>query len=336
MDKKINSQRLKKAKMGKPYLLFIALLFFVACLFIIIFGHSYVKRDNTEYLYAIKKENYKTKLEITQEPILFAKEDNDSKNGYYFVIDDNNYLYIVYMSEDKYLEIKEIDNIKDNHYTLIGTSIKITDEVKDIALSICKEELNYEDINSDNFSNFFGDYAMDLVSNINNAKKSGIRLRYFYLTGFLFFLAFLGSLWAFIRSRINTKNLLNSLTDKELEKLALEIDDKKTKDYGKKGLFLTENYIVSLINGLDIIPYSNIVWLYKHEVKSYGILVINRDIIIYTKDKIKHVILGNIKLRKKDKELYNEIFDYIVSKNPKALVGYNDEIKEKAYEKLSK
>ena len=157
MDKKINSQRLKKAKMGKPYLLFIALLFFVACLFIIIFGHSYVKRDNTEYLYAIKKENYKTKLEITQEPILFAKEDNDSKNGY--------------MSEDKYLEIKEIDNIKDNHYTLIGTSIKITDEVKDIALSICKEELNYEDINSDNFSNFFGDYAMDLVSNINNAKK---------------------------------------------------------------------------------------------------------------------------------------------------------------------
>ena len=58
--------------------------------------------------------------------------------------------------------------------------------------------------------------------------------------------------------------------------------------------------------------------------------------IIYTKDKIKHVILGNIKLRKKDKELYNEIFDYIVSKNPKALVGYNDEIKEKAYEKLSK
>ena len=97
---------------------------------------------------------------------------NCIKNEAFYLISDNNYYYIAYMNNKTYNKLisKEIDI---EGYKLNGVTRKIPDNIIKLGIeAFNKVDIGIkEDINKDNFVNYFGDIYLDSV---NNYKKFNV------------------------------------------------------------------------------------------------------------------------------------------------------------------
>lgn len=107
------------------------------------------------------------------------------------------------------------------------------------------------------------------------------------------------------------------------------LDKDETIYYKKLKLYLTENYVVSLINGIDIFSYNDIIWMYPFLTKQYG-KTTSKSIIIRTKDKTKYQIAYINNLSKKEKESYENAINFIYNKNNQMILGFSEENKQQA------
>lgn len=258
---------------------------------------------------------------LTQE---FASDFKET-NHYYFAYDENLLPFIVQVHGD----LPE-DNLKIQSYlyeeseeapepvVFYGMSAPIEEDIRTYAMESYNDMWGEELVTEDNFSDYFGEYYLDTTRKpASNAQR----------TIFLVFLsaftaASAGTLvliWnlnsrSFKRSRATRK----AWPEERLLQLDEQLQGALTLAYGKKALYLSENYIVTDAEGFDIIPYQAVDRIYDTSsvtVKKLGLETTDGE----------HHTLASIKRGGRIKE---EAFQSLILQVKKKIASKKEEMPE--------
>lgn len=272
------------------------------------------------------KENMLVKLEIADLPYLFAtKDEKNTKYKFYFAFDENNYWYIVRITDDTYKKMEEQYNQdKDNFkYVLKGYIYDDEAELKKLAISAYNEGLpaGAEKLTLSNFKDYLGSTYLDEVITPTSSETTT-------LMGIGIGVGILALVFVIIYTS-QLIRLKSTLKKYNIEELKEELSNCNIDEYKKQNVYLTNKYVISTINGLDVFEYKDILWIYNEKRKQNGILL-GVWIIACTKDKKKIQIAS----AKKD-DILIQIMSRIKEKNQDMLVGFtSDNVKQ--YKELTK
>jgi len=132
------------------------------------------------------------------------------------------------------------------------------------------------------------------------------------------------------------------LSQQDLDEACGELEKQQTLRLEDKKLYVGENYILQLASGLDVIKYSNIVWLYETRLSTNGVPSA-KGLVAWTSDKVKHELakfriksntlrdLAEFKISDEQTEqMYNAVHEFLISRAPNAIHGYNRETQQQA------
>lgn len=243
-------------------------------------------------------------------PVKFAI-DKENNNAYY-IVNDGKYLYVIYMNEEKYQSIIQ----SKSEVKIEGITKYPAKDVKELAIEKFNDDKDENDkISLVDYDNYFGDVYLDMEES-----ESSIAIFQIFLVvitiipGIIIFIVNLAKI-------INFNKIKSKYSIKELDN---EMNDKNSFYYNKANLYLTPNYIINFSGKLFIIKYIDIDWIYPNITKTNGIKTA-KSIILVTKENKTYIISNLSNITRKSKEIYDEIWDTIVSKNSDMLVGYTEE-----------
>lgn len=243
-------------------------------------------------------------------PVKFAI-DKENNNAYY-IVNDGKYLYVIYMNEEKYQSI--IQN--KSEVKIEGITKYPTKDVKELAIEKFNDDKDENDkISLVDYDNYFGDVYLDMEESESSVAIFQIFLIVItIIPGIIIFIVNLAKI-------INFNKIKSKYSIKELDN---EMNDKNSFYYDKANLYLTPNYIINFSGKLFIIKYTDIDWIYPNITKTNGIKTA-KSIILITKENKTYIISNLSNITRKSKEIYDEIWDTIVSKNSDMLAGYTEE-----------
>lgn len=258
-------------------------------------------------------------------PYKFAVYD-DTTDSYYIVCDDK-YMYIVYMSLSDFNSLNN-DDIKTNPIRIQGITRATTKDIRELAISAYNNGLDEsEQLTMADFNDYFGEVYLDLTS--ESGAVAGLQLGLFILFllfGGILFITGMYELLSFRRS-------LKKLDSMSIEDLDNEMNDKDAFYYSKAHLYLTRNYIINFGGTFKIIPYKDLLWMYRYEQRTNGIKTAQSLKVLTNEGKTYNI--ANVDLvTKQSKEIFEEIWDTIVKKNDRILLGYTKENIKKMQEKV--
>lgn len=304
--------------------IFIGLFLLGLCLICIIWG-VFVSKEAKENMVSFHdvivnqndKENVLSYVDTDIFPYLFAT--NDDSNGNFYLIRDNDYMYVAYMSDYDYDRLKDETLYTDNKTErVIGVSALVPTEVKKLAIETVKELWPAEEITLADYEYYFGNVYLDMTSDAIDTA--------FWQTFLAFIFGMIGTTFVFsglISSKRFQKNIKKlSLEDKK--KIDAETLDKDAFYYANIHLYLTPNYIILMNNTFKVIPYSSLLWLYTYEQRVNGIKS-TKSIIAISDDGKTNNIATIHALTKKYMEIFEEVFTTISNKNEEMLIGYTNE-----------
>lgn len=271
-----------------------------------------------------KKRSY---ININSIPYKFAVYDGIDE-AYYFVA-DKNYMYVAYMDETDFKLLNDED-IKNNPKRIEGTTEYVTKEIKKLAIDTYNEAMENEEdkLSIADYDNYFGSVYLDIRT------ESDTEGGFYYL---LFIMTLIGGVTMLIIERIYVHKFnkgIKKLSDSEIMNLDNEMNSADAFYYSKARLYLTNNYIINFGGTFRAIKYDDIIWIYPFEYRTNGIKT-SQSIIVVTKDGKKNRVASIDVITKKKKEMYNEIFNTIASKNKNIIVGYTKETIKQAKELLN-
>lgn len=328
--KEIKSSTLKEIvkKSKKGFLIWIAI---IICSFVLTglayFNENQAKNKSTNLHELLAQgettENKMVNINVSEKPYVFAYYPDDSSGKFYFVWDET-YMYVAFLTESQYNELNR-DDIQNNPVKIYGVTKKIPDDIKSLALDAYNEAIDdgYE-ISDSEFYDYFGMLYLDETEMNFQTIFCAILGSIAFLVGFI---GFIGSLIA----KIRLKSRMKKISDEDWENLNHEMDEKDAFYYKSAKLALTKNYIVDFSRGITIIPYKDVVWMYKYEYRYNGVKT-QVSVILYTKDKKRHVVAALPGYTKKSKEINQEIMETIMKKNANMIVGYTKENRKKVKE----
>lgn len=106
-------------------------------------------------------------LDVHTTPLIFAEYDDDDNK--FYIVKDEEYLYIVYMDDNLYNKIINVEDIEEKPYRLEGHTNIISADIKNIAIEVYNEMFEEEIINDDNFESYFGSVYLDANNTYNVA-----------------------------------------------------------------------------------------------------------------------------------------------------------------------
>lgn len=263
-----------------------------------------------------EKNSKKAYLNVQSKPYEFAVYD-DTPNSYY-IVSDNKYMYIVYMSPSDFSKLN-IESIKDNPIKVEGITKTTTQDVKKLAIDAYNYGLDEsEKVTIADFKNLFGEVYLDLTINDNPLATIPYGLcALFMIFGNVLFIIGLVEVLIF-------RHGIRKLDSTKLEELDNEMVEKEAFYYKRAHLYLTRNYIINFGGTFRVIPYKDILWIYKFEQRTNGIKTAQHLKVLVNTGKTYSI--ANVDLvTKKSREIFEEIFETVVSKNPKVTVGYTSE-----------
>ena len=136
-----------------------------------------------------------------------------------------------------------------------------------------------------------------------------------------------------ISRKVSYSKEIKKLDDYDIDKLDKEMNNENAFYYEKTRTYLTDNYIVNLGLPFSIIRYSNILWMYRFEQRT-NVIKTEQSNKVLTNDGVTRNIVRMDVLTKKQKEILDEIWNTIISKNDKMLIGYTKENISKMKEKV--
>lgn len=274
------------------------------------------------------KENKIATVEVKYVPYQFAvQEGND--NSYYIVMDDT-YMYIAYMPSYTFNALNRED-INENSSVLAGTTKLTTRAIKELAVEAYNESVEEEyKITIADFEDYFGSVYLDTTVTGDDDIAVFQELGCFMFTiGGLFGLVICGiQKFRFSRS-------IKKMDEDLIEKLDNEMNASDAFYYEKLHLYLTKNYIVNFQGSFKVIDYKDIIWMYAMNYRTNGIKT-SQSIRVMTKDGKNHQIAAINVISKAQKEMYEEIWNTIASKNGTILLGYTKENAIEAKEMIEK
>lgn len=277
-------------------------------------------------LVSIKNDNENDYVKTTIQYIaLFAeREGYDSK--YYYIQDINNRVMIASISDETYKKIEEtyLQNKENFTFDLEGYIFKIPDDVLNIAIEYISEAFDVQGgvITKSNYQEYFGS------TYLNEGVTPNTELNGFLLGGGIFLD---GIALVFLALYITSIVKIYMYSKKfDMESVKSELLQNTTLKFEKERIYLTTNYIVSVVNGLlRITKYQDLVWLYNKVAKQNSVTV-NIFLIGATKEKKEFYIANSLK-----QDQLNNIMYLIKERNENILIGYTPENK-KRYEELRK
>ncbi|MBQ6479409.1 MAG: hypothetical protein IJI44_08635 [Erysipelotrichaceae bacterium] len=258
--------------------------------------------------------------------------------GYYIAWDEDLF-YIISIKEKDYDYFADKFEGDAASYRFWGYTDKIPTEAKSYAISAFNEEIGEEYVNYDNFDEVFGDVYLKAEK---ESKVRGIggffEVSALYAIGTAF-AAIIGL--TLLLTGLQDKKSFESLKDSsglDNNTILSQINSGGAKWYDKLRVYLTDDYLVSVRNGISAVRYSDIFWAYVTRHSTNGISDYNYLNII-TKDG-KKIICGNGNtFGKKHSEAtthdHDEILSAIQEKNESVRFGYDQE-NLKAFNELKK
>ncbi len=274
------------------------------------------------------KVDKKAYVDICTIPYQFAVSDSNI-NSYYIVSDNNNYLYIAFMSPEDFNNLNRED-IKDNPIKIQGMTALTSEEIKVLAIDAYNEGLDEsEQLSMDDFNDYFGSVYLDMTLDSSNTAVVPSAL-------FVLFLLFGGagtilSLYQLIRFKIS----INNMDITFLQELDNQMNNENAFYYSKAHIYLTDKYIINFNNRFVVIDYNDIIWMYPYEHRVNGIKT-SKSIKVVTKDKKTYTIASIEPITKAKKDVFDEIFNTIANKNKEMLLGYTKENMSTVKERFSK
>lgn len=333
--KNLNSEVFNKNKKRNNILLIIGLILLAITILLIYLGIKYENQKLPEEismneLISKGREDEKiySYIDVNIRPYLFAVYETDGveENAkFYFVMDKDNYLYIVYMNDKKYDELNK-ESIKDNSIKINGLTKKIPNDIKDLAIESYNKLMEDTYLTKENFKEYVGLIYLDTVTSVYD---SSIYYVGSFLTGFFFILIII----IYIVIVIKSKKTLNNISEEELAKIDAEINNINNELYSKMKIYLLKDYIVDLGNSIVILKYEDLLWAYPFEQRYNGLLI-NKCIKLVDKKNKKYDVASSKILDKNKDEILQEILKEIKEKNQDVLLGFNTENRKKVKEKL--
>ena len=265
------------------------------------------------------EENKYAKIDIVTPPYEFATKTQDSSTErFYFVADEDNFIYIVRLSTKKYDEIKKLTDEQGENfrYELKGYLFNTPAQLKKLAISGYNAGRPADQkISSADFQAYFGKtYLDDKITPTTEYATVCI------LVGFFFSIFSTVSIIVLIINVVNTKKTLKKYSKEDLE---AELEKESTISYKKSKLYLTDKYVVYGYQGLHVEEYDNISWVYIEKRKQNGVTVGKFLIIVTNAGKKKYVTNCS------NEDTLVEMITHISGKNNNILVGFTSEnIKE--------
>lgn len=278
-----------------------------------------VSKDYSELVMLGKdKENNYVNLEINYLPYYIVKRNNSNITlKYYIVVDKNNYMYIVRLTDETYLKMKDLyqkdpDNFS---YYIEGYIFKTPEDLKQNTIESYNNLAEQEIVNDNNFSSYFGKSYLD-ETNIPYLNSNVFLI----VAAIILIILSILLIIYYIILVIKNKKMLAKY---DLVKLEKEINSKRTIYFKKLNLYLTNKYIIVKHYTLKIISYNDIIWAYNEKNYYNGILT-NYSLVSYLKNNHKiNMATSN------NKEDLIKIIKKISKKNNNALIGYSKENKKK-------
>lgn len=265
------------------------------------------------------KEKESVSLNVTMGPSLFAEYDSNIASDKYYFVWSGDILNVAYLDYGTYQEVAAKTSNEES-MKIYGVTKTIPTDVLEIAIDVANDIAGEEYLTMDNYQDYISTMYIDAVNPLHDNSIQVVAGIIFALLSIAFFVI------AIVRQR-GTKKTIQERTDSEWQKILTELDDESTKYYKKINLYLTDNYIVDLSNGLRVVEYKDIVWMYQYQLKQYG-MTTNKNIVVATKDGKKISIANMDNLMKRSKKAYAEIMDFIVNKNSSIALGYTKENKK--------
>lgn len=321
-------------KVGKEYskfknMLFIGLFFYVLAVAIICWG--YFKGDTEgESLHEIiinnpveKKKGY---IDVVDELYNFAYYKGDPSE-FYFAL-DKDYFYVIKMNKSKVNQFKNAS--EENPIRITGITKKVPSDIKKLAIEYYNEGVDKDkQLKVSDFDSWFGAVYIDLeAQDLNNADIAYVIAGLVMIFGFAFTVA--GGL-----AVRRFKKKVERLEPEERQKIDKEMNDPEAFYYKNAHTYLTKNYIVNFMSTFEAIPYKEVIWVYKFELRQNGIKS-QQSIQVMTKDGKNHTIATLTALTKKANDVFNEILETVAERSTNALIGYTKENREKVKEKIVK
>lgn len=272
------------------------------------------------------KDNMLVKLEITKiSPSFAVKEGKNSKQNFHFAVDENNYWYIVRLTDSTYKKLeKQFEEEGENFkYVLKGYIYSDPADLKKLAISAYNQLLtaDAEKLTNSNFRNYLGNtYLDETVTPVDDTSNT--------LMGIGIGVTIISSIFLIIYFSLLAK-LKSTLKKYDIEELKEEINRSDTISYKKQSVYLTNKYIISTINGLDVFEYKNILWVYNEKRRQNGVSL-GVWLMVCTSNNKKIQIA-----RAPKDDILIEIMAKIKEKNQDILVGFTGD-NNKQYKELVK
>ncbi|MDO4378264.1 MAG: hypothetical protein Q4C64_03820 [Erysipelotrichia bacterium] len=263
------------------------------------------KDTSGQYVYIDLNEAYQFAVETT---------DDGTEYEYFYAFDDNDGLYIVCMTEDKFDEIAVLYNANPDNFTykLTGYLYNTDNDIKELACETLQEvfELDYS-VSADEYDDYFLSTYLDASRTpVNYIDDLAIILITICLFGGI------GFLIGFVVKTIKNKKMYSSSDVKiALAELQQGVYDKKN------NIIMTNNYLISNRKKFACINYKDIVWVYSHPINYSGRVFY--ELIVNGINKTDSYGMFSIA------EELNSVVTKLQEVNPKIMVGYSKENVEK-------
>lgn len=276
--------------------------------------------DSTDYAYI--------DVQILTDYFAYYEENGSIKEKYYFVLDNNSDPFIVRLTDDQFKDLKVIYDFSYSDSTdapdpirIAGIPRTIDDELRDMAIPSFNEIWDDEYVTKDNFESWLGKTYLDA------AQSPVARSQNLILTAGILFTV-LGILVICLSrpAYSKQKKRLKSLSDTpEMQEAYAQIARPTCVSYPEAPLFLTDDYVVGFSNTIQIVPLSEIRWVYSAQIQSGNarqnavIVVTSHNFCVATHKK---------------KQLMDRLAGAIYVRVPSALFGYTFENRQAMSEQI--
>lgn len=249
--------------------------------------------------------------------------DNTIQDYYYFVW-EGDYIYIANLDADTLNhELGDIyfnndDNQEVTPATIYGISTKINPELKKIAMETLNEWYGEGTVTNENFNDIVGSVLINVKETPNTISEVPLVIG---LIAFIIFIIFVNVVTIF---EIMTKRTIKHTSTEDLEAIEDYIANDRGLHIEGTGIYLTDKYVVSVANSLQLYQYPDIYWVYLYRVRYYGATT---SISIKLGDQRRKIHTIGESSRKYEDAMV-ELLNEIARRSPNALVGYTKENKK--------
>lgn len=275
-----------------------------------------------------EKENKIATLEVDYVPYQFAVQEGN-ENSFYICVNDG-YMYIAYLPPYIFSQLN-VEDINENPITIEGTTKLTTREVKNLAIEAYNEIVEDEyKITIADFDDYFGTVYLDATVTGDDD------IAVFQELGFFIFssIGIVGIIICSVQA-VKFNRSVKKMDEDLIEKLDQEMNDSSAFYYEKIHLYLTKNYIINFQGTFKVIEYKDIIWMYTMTYRTNWIKT-NQSIKVMIKNGKTYEIASINVISKAQKQIYEEIWNTIISKNGTILLGYTKENQKEAKEMIEK